>query len=132
VILQTGGKIMGKPLKDWTLGEVQEHCIGMIDRDCDVCELSDRGRCTLCKAIPADWDLTDPPRFTPQETEDAKTLLRVFAGCYDAVYMSLDRQPYLKPVKIGASSYAPISTDMFQTLCDGETISLKEIAGYTE
>lgn len=72
-----------KPLSDWTLGEVKEHCKEQRDTP---------ARCTGCKmqkycdqyfgrqgdaAAPKYWDLTEPPRWTEQEVEIVKNLLEV-------------------------------------------------------
>lgn len=70
------GANMDKPLKDWTLGELSEYC---------KCHTSENGNCMNCdlqkgigccpfECAPADWDLSEKPRFTEQEVERAKAI----------------------------------------------------------
>lgn len=77
---------MDKPLKDWTLGELKEYCgtavyqcykgICPFKNICDRITSENQGD----HVVPGDWDLTDHPRFTEQEVEDAKTLYRLFGN----------------------------------------------------
>ena len=59
-----------KPLKDWTLGEVQEYCRKTECEDCifdtDAPEVS---RCPMA-GNPSAWSFIRNPRFTQQEMED--------------------------------------------------------------
>lgn len=75
---------MNKPLKDWTLGEIKQECkkhpgACCIKRDCPF--MGDAG-CVLERATgdvpPYMWDLSEPPRWTEQDKEDAKAIRRVF------------------------------------------------------
>lgn len=68
---------MDKPLKDWTLEEVKEYCTRS---DCyNGCKLAESpGKCKILDVSPCEWDLDEKPRFTQQEVEDAKTILKVF------------------------------------------------------
>lgn len=71
---------MDKPLKDWTLGEIKRCCVES-KQNCEKCPVSGEYKTTSdCKLaiFPAHWDLDDKPRFTQQEVEDAKTILKVF------------------------------------------------------
>lgn len=74
---------MDKPLKDWTLGELQTYVNTV---SCCACKLGPNGKYkSFCAdhfcSCPRYWDITDPPRFTEQEVEDAKTILRMFKNC---------------------------------------------------
>jgi hypothetical protein len=119
---------MNKPLKDWTLAEVQEHCkaTGCCKCPFQSCDVE----CALSKCVPSWWDLTDLPRFTEQEVEDAKVLMRAFpSGNYTQVHRhKADIKLCLKcednPYKTILLDYA-----MFPSVKEGETVSLAEIAG---
>ena len=68
---------MDKPLKDWTLGELKDYC-HRAQHDCIGCKVKgDRNNCPF-DGEPAKWILDEKPRFTQQEVEDAKTILKVF------------------------------------------------------
>lgn len=72
---------MDKPLKDWTFGELKEWCYqyrkAHTDKPCEqACPIYQRGICR-CEWV-HEWDLDEKPRFTEQEVEDAKTILKVF------------------------------------------------------
>lgn len=66
-----------KPLKAWTLWEVQEYCRKTECEDCifdtDAPEVS---RCPMA-GNPSAWSFIRNPRFTQQEVERAKNLLEV-------------------------------------------------------
>ena len=72
---------MDKPLRDWTLGELSDYCKKVVDPDgnCFNCEAKKYiGLCPFEETAPCDWDFEVKPRFTEQEVEDAKTILKVF------------------------------------------------------
>src|SRR5690625_4319825 len=70
---------MDKPLKDWTLREVEAHCQQKARcKDCDM--LRQNGYECRFSNGPFLWDLSDKPRFTQQEVEDAKTIKRMFGA----------------------------------------------------
>lgn len=124
-----------KPLSDWTLGEVKEHCKEQRDTP---------ARCTGCKmqkycdqyfgrqgdaAAPKYWDLTEPPRWTEQEVEDARAVKRLLEA--DLV----TRAAYgngLVAIKSDWSVSIVLSRDCFPSLRPGEIITLDEIIGGAE
>lgn len=67
---------MDKPLKDWTLGEVKAEC-EKHTAHCVGCPLwTDAAGCRLDTSCyrdndPKIWDLSEPPRWTEQDKEDA-------------------------------------------------------------
>ena len=64
---------MDKPLKDWTLGEVEANCQQKARcKDCDM--LRQNGYECRFSGGPYLWDLSDKPRFTEQEVERAKAI----------------------------------------------------------
>ena len=117
-----------KPLSDWTLGEVKEHCKEQRDTP---------ARCTGCKmqkycdqyfgrqgdaAAPKYWDLTEPPRWTEQEVEIVKNLLEVVGPAElrkvaDMVTMKVD----------GKIIY--LRKDAFPSLKNEMVVTLYEIIG---
>lgn len=71
---------MDKPLKEWTLGEAKEYCTSRNGNCADDCIFSKKGIGMVCGIAPKPvwWTLPEKPRFTQQEVEDAKTILKVF------------------------------------------------------
>ena len=68
---------MDKPLRDWTLGEVEAHCQQKARcKDCDM--LRKNGYECRFSGGPYLWDLSDKPRFTEQEVERAKAIKVLF------------------------------------------------------
>jgi hypothetical protein len=74
--------------------------------------------------LPNYWDLPDSPRFTEQESQDAKTLMRAFPS-----YFHVMRDGYGTLSIIGAFENPKILDDaMFPSVKAGETVGLSEIA----
>lgn len=65
---------MGKPLKDWTLGEAKEYCTSRNGNCADDCIFSKKGIGMVCGIAPKPvwWTLPEKPRFTEQEVEILK------------------------------------------------------------
>lgn len=74
---------MNKPLSEWTLGEVKAEC-EKHTAHCVGCPLwTDAAGCRLDTSCyrdndPKRWDLSEPPRWTEQDKEDAEAIRRVF------------------------------------------------------
>ena len=113
---------MDKPLKDWTLGEVQGYCK---NHDCTPdCPLKkDDGECRINRLNPCEWDLSNKPHFTQQEVEDAKTIRRMIRDDE-----KLTRSIY------GILTYGLISLkkDAFPSIHPGQSYTLDEIIGGAE
>ena len=64
---------MGKPLKDWTLEEIQDYCLGIRCRGCEFCIMDGYAiqGCRVASAIngddPTGWDLSEPCTLTEPE-----------------------------------------------------------------
>ena len=113
---------MDKPLKDWTLGELKFECATR--KGCDGCHFHGSRFCGKTGAgCPADWDLSERPRFTEQEVEDAETVLRVFG-----------RNDTVKRTSEGAISFGGIilNAQMFPAIQPGQSYTLDEIIGGAE
>jgi hypothetical protein len=125
---------MDKPKKDWTLGSIKEFCANGKRAECSCIEImcpfvltTGIGyKCGLKEDFPRGWDLTDPPRFTEQEAEDAKTLMRAFPG-----YTQVSRAGYDLYLKISDNAYHALILNycMFPSIKDGETVELSDIIG---
>ena len=128
---------MDKPLKDWTLGECQEHCSKV---------LSDTDNCRGCALVhiftnqcifgdcPRDIDFNamdarnKKPRFTQQEVEAAKAIKTLFPCAVSVKRLDLsirvqDRDEVL---------IAQLSNSLFRSIQIGETYTLDEIIGGTD
>ena len=128
-----------KPLSDWTLGEVKEHCKEQRDTP---------ARCTGCKmqkycdqyfgrqgdaAAPKYWDLSDKPRWTEQEVEDAKTLCRMWPG--GKIEFKRYEDGRCAMVHIQGSLHGCLDlgqVDLFPSLRPGQSVTLDEIIGGAE
>lgn len=114
---------MDKPLKDWTLGECMGECSKLTYRGltCEQCPLD-----KICGNAVDEWNLSDKPRWTQQEVEDAKAVRRVFGR--DGVierYNKAMTEPYSNLV----FDHLYINEDLFPSLRPGESVKLKEIIG---
>ena len=107
------GANMDKPLKDWTLGECKEWC--SVQSKCPPkCPIE-----TICTKAPNNWDLSDKPRFTQQEVEDAKIMKRVFGQ--DGVVKRKEHCLTFNEM--------PIDKKIFPSLVVGEEVTLSKILG---
>jgi hypothetical protein len=120
-----------KPLSDWTLGEVKEHCKEQRDTP---------ARCTGCKmqkycdqyfgrqgdaAAPKYWDLTEPPRWTEQEVEIAKAIKLLFP-CAIAITKASFGSIFVSGTSL------TLSTEYFPSIQPGQSVTLDEIIGGAE
>ena len=116
---------MDKPLKDWTLGEVEAHCQQKARcKDCDM--LRKNGYECRFSGGPYLWDLSDKPRFTEQEVEDAKAIKRVFGrnGTVDR-----DSATFSLAESNLKFNGVDINHDLFPSIYIGQSYTLDEIIG---
>lgn len=111
---------MDKPLKDWTIGELLEHC--KHHENCVNCDVQAKIECCFFDCDPLDLDLSEKPRFTQQEVERAKNLLDVIGPAElrkvaDMVTMKVD----------GKIIY--LRKDVFPSLKNEMAVTLDEIIG---
>lgn len=121
---------MNKPLKDWTLGEIAAEC-EKHKQGCEPCPfyhvLDDVSFSSNCKArqlvnkCPDDWDLSESPRWTEQDKEDAKAIVRVFGN---KGFVERDGSG-----KLELNSCYYINRELFPSLKPGESTTLDEIIG---
>lgn len=114
---------MDKPLKDWTLEEVKECCSkhGTCVSDCP---FSTKNKLCRMTSNPSDWDLTDKPRFTQQEVEEAKAVRHVFGR--DGF---IRRTPKIGERSTLAFDHLYINEDLFPSIKPGQSYTLDEIIG---
>ena len=120
---------MDKPLKDWTLGEVNKaYCTG---RDCyKDCKLAQSpGKCKILDVTPSEWDLSDKPRFTQQDAEDAKYIKRILK--VDSVRRNIYGNG-LVAMKSDNSGSVVINSEMLPSIQPGQLYTLDEIIGGAE
>ena len=124
---------MDKPLKDWTLGEVKAEC-EKHTAHCVGCPLwTDAAGCRLDTSCyrdndPKKWDLSEPPRWTEQEIEDAKAIKRIYQG----FWVGVKRESPIKLHTIGRDDYPVkdfINPNLFPSLKPGENVMFDEIIG---
>lgn len=107
---------MNKPLKDWTLGELQKYCkitqcvdccIGLWCKNLDEC--------------PSEWNLSEPPRWTEQDKEDAKMIKRVLFWVNE---VSRDEDKFL----LMLDGFL-LNKELLPSLKPGESVTLDKIIG---
>ena len=119
---------MDKPLKDWTLGEVKAEC-EKHTAHCVGCPLwTDAAGCRLDTSCyrdndPKTWDLSEPPRWTEQDKEDAMMIKRLIPWA-NQVNRGMEGSLSLNPV-------TAIDRKLFPLLKPGESAMLDEIIGGT-
>ena len=71
---------MNKPLSEWTLGEIKVEC-KKYSACGPECRIYNPVGDSLCKVrnAPCGWDLSEPPRWTEQDKEDAKVIRHVIS-----------------------------------------------------
>lgn len=115
---------MDKPLKDWTLGECMGECSKLTYRGltCEQCPLD-----KICGNAVDEWNLSDKPRWTQQEVEDAKAVRRVFGR--DGV---IRRTPNLGERSALVFDHLYINEDLFPSIKPGQSVTLDQIIGGAE
>lgn len=112
-----------KPLSEWTLGEAQKYCEHV---GCASCKIGN-GHCPI-NGSPNIWDLSEPPRWTEQDKEDAKAIKRIFP---DATY--LKRQDcFCEDVTVFSKSHsgvAHLNANLVPSLSRDELVAIDEIIG---
>ena len=131
---------MNKPLKDWTLGEIYEECTSH-GEGCKlngVCPFVMSNVLSSCRIrivtgyhFPSSWDLSEPPRWTEQEKEEAKQIRRLLPWAEnicrtDTGNLLINSCVYeIYPGLI-------IYEGFFPSLKPGESVTLDEIIGGAE
>ena len=118
---------MNKPLAEWTLAEVKAECekYAMCSPECRA--YNDKlERATACRArfAPSAWDLSEPPRWTEQDKEDAMMIKRLIPWA-NQVNRGMEGSLSLNPV-------TAIDRKLFPLLKPGESAMLDEIIGGAE
>lgn len=113
-----------KPLSEWTLGEIQKYCKITQCGDCCIdlwCENMNKG--------PSGWDLSEPPRWTEQDKEDARALKRLIPDAYIVWRFSTCTALQLYDE---CNNYILSLNNCFATLPLRESVVLDEIIGGAE
>ena len=115
---------MGKPLKDWTLGELKGYCY-RAPHDCIGCKVKGgRNNCPF-DGEPAKWDLTERTRFTQQEVEAAKAIKTLFPCAVSVKRLDLSIRVQGRDEVL----IVQLSNSLFRSIQLGETYTLDEIIG---
>ena len=114
---------MNKPLSEWTLGEIKAECKkrGFCYAECPARNID--YNCRL-KFTPNAWDLSEPPRWTEQDKEDAMMIKRLIPWA-NQVNRGMEGSLSLNPV-------TAIDRKLFPLLKPGESAMLDEIIGGRE
>lgn len=119
---------MNKPLSEWTLAEVKAECEKheFCKAECPAYRLEGDRLCRI-RYSPTTWDLSEPPRWTEQDKEDAKMIKRVFNGFQ--IGIARDTLAQLRTIAKDGYPSEYINSDMFPSLKPGESATLDEIIG---
>ena len=122
---------MDKPLKDWTLLEVQKYCKR---------QRSTAERCSTCKiqkfcdkylgrkgdaASPKYWDLSEKLRFSEQEVERAKAIRLI----YPTAYRLEEADPLIRVWDKEGKLLAHVDVNLFLSLKPEQPYTIDEIIG---
>ena len=119
---------MDKPLKDWTLREVNEMCK---KRDsCRKCIFQNKhDKDCKIRTHPTNWDLSEKPRFTEQEVEAAKAV-KVLFPCTTHLIQFQPNKPV--SAKAGDAFVVNLNSVLFPNIQPGKPYTLDEIIGGAE
>lgn len=114
---------MNKPLSEWTTKEIVEECDRHVccSSECR-CYNSERKKCRLKPFPPPYWNLSEPPRWTEQDKEDAKAVRHLMPWA-TKVGRGRDYDSLMLNSSVG------LHRDLFPSLKPGETVTLDEIIG---
>lgn len=120
---------MNKPLAEWTLAEVKAECekYAMCSPECRA--YNDKlERAIACRArfAPSAWDLSEPPRWTEQDKEDARKIKEIFPERYTLGAGRLENGK-LKLSVITEVNFVWINDALLPSLKAGEKVMLDEI-----
>lgn len=123
---------MGKPLKEWTLGELKEWCYqyrkAHTNKPCEqTCPIYQRGIC--CREWVHEWDLEEKPRWTEQEVEDAKYIKRILK--VDSVRRNIYGNGLIA-MKSDNTVSIVVNSEMLPSIHPGQSVTLDEIIGGAE
>lgn len=114
-----------KPLSEWTAREIVKECEGHNDCSSECrCYNSERKKCRLKPFPPPCWNLSEPPRWTEQDKEDAMMIKRLIPWA-NQVNRGMEGSLSLNPV-------TAIDRKLFPLLKPGESAMLDEIIGGAE
>lgn len=127
---------MNKPLSEWTLAEVKAECVKRnsfceADGTCPFFVLrSEKLHCKIMNDVgnapPKIWDLSEPPRWTEQDKEDARALKRLIPDAYIVWRYSTCTALQLYDE---CNNYILSLNNCFATLPLRESVMLDEIIG---
>lgn len=113
-----------KPLSEWTLGECKEWC-RKYDGECpEKCPIN--VFCIQLQREPGQWELSEKPRWTEQEVEDAKDILRLLEDAHSIKKYAGDIMWICNSHNV---TMVNAREGMFPSLRPGETVKLDEIIG---
>ena len=122
---------MDKPLRDWTLGEVEAHCQQKARcKDCDM--LRKNGYECRFSGGPYLWDLSDKPRFTEQEVERAKAIQVMWPEAKEVRVRNGAQGEIEYRVCTGCAVLGVLYGDVFPTMERLKEYTLDEIIGGAE
>lgn len=113
-----------KPLKDWTLEEVQNICAAT-GSDCKGCPFVGPGICRV-NSIPGIWDLSERPRFTEAEVADARAILRIEHSAWTTLVRKMDNALWLND---GEGGWHELRPGAFPSILPGQSVKLSDIVG---
>lgn len=131
---------MNKPLSEWTLAEVKAECVKRnsfceADGTCPFFVLrSEKLHCKIMNDVgnapPKIWDLSEPPRWTEQDKEDARKIKAMLPAGVALEMVRLETGT-LRLVIVDELSFVSLNKNLLPSLKPGERATLDEIIGGT-
>ena len=122
---------MNKPLSEWTLEEVKAECEKhkFCKAECTAYRLEGERLCRI-RCAPATWDLTEPPRWTEQDKEDARKIKAMLPAGVALEMVRLETGT-LRLAIVDELSFVSLNKNLLPSLKPGERATLDEIIGGT-
>lgn len=126
---------MDKPLAEWRLNELKDFCQKMCNepksyvpcRDCSILNYN------LCKYSPNKWILNEKPKFTEQEVQDAKAIMRIWGRTDIDIIRNKNGHIVIVLCRaIGNTNGFFVNKDLFPSIRNEERFNVLDITGEEE
>lgn len=120
-----------KQLEEWTLKDVKEYCT-YFDKESCVNGGITCGLFPICEMLenpPHIWNLEEKPKFTAQEIEDAKTIMRIFGLTVGDISRDRNGNVILRNAHTVCGNNVVLGENSFHSIERGKSYTFQEIIG---